>query len=216
MLLNPSIRCVCGGTDLTAVPLRRADGTAGIAALTCTYCGLTWDAVEVPGCPGPNYEQTYSGDPDLIDQELALLLLAEDLKARSTAALTGRGPTVDRDEHRDFLLGKAAFLDRVARQVELGYFTGEFDAETVTDASTKAVLAAGQLLRVDLRHAGSSTLGPVSANSPDWDGVGGTRAYVRQEYLALRQAEESETDQAKYPPQQDHAGELFDAEGRPL
>lgn len=37
----------------------------------------------------------YSGAPDLMDQEFARLLLADDVNARSTAALTQQRPAVE-------------------------------------------------------------------------------------------------------------------------
>ncbi|MFB6881239.1 hypothetical protein ACFCY8_10435 [Streptomyces noursei] len=218
MLLNPAIRCTCDATDLVAVPLHRSDGSTGIAMLTCTSCGLTWEADTVPTCHGPNYTQAYATNeqPDLVDEELELLLLAEDIKERATAALTGRGPTVDTSEHRDFLLRKAAFLDRTARVIELGWFLGQFDDESVNDASIEAVHAACEFLKLDRRHHAAYALGPTRVTSPDWDCHGGARAYVRQEYLALRQAEQAEADQEEYLPHRGSDGELFDTEGRPL
>ncbi|GGX53041.1 hypothetical protein [Streptomyces noursei] len=144
------------------------------------------------------------------------LLLAEDIKERATAALGGRGPAVDTSEHRDFLLRKAAFLDRTARDIELGWFLGQVDDESVNDASNKAGHAACEFLKFDRRHDAAYALGPTRVTSPAWDCHGGARAYVRQEYLALRQAEQAEADQEDYLPYRGNNGELFDAEGRPL
>ncbi|MEU6331505.1 hypothetical protein ABZ851_30140 [Streptomyces sp. NPDC047049] len=218
MLLNPAIRCACGATDLVAAPLYRSDGSTGVAVLTCTFCGLTWEAGMTPTCPGPNYTQAYATAEglDLVDEELELLFLAEDIKERSTAAFTGRGPAVDTRELRDFLLRKAAFLDQTAYGLELGWFLGQAGDESVNDASSKAVLAAREFLEFDCRHDAAYALGPTRVTSPDWACHGGTRAYVRQEYLALRRAEEAEADQEEYLPHRDSSGELLDTEGRPL
>ncbi|MFI7087710.1 hypothetical protein ACIBUR_29450 [Streptomyces anulatus] len=213
------IRCLCGDTAPTVVPLRRADGSAGIAMLTCTACGRTWEATATPMCPGPDYEDAYGpgvpGVPDLLDEELTLMLLAEGIKDRSTAALAGRGPAVDAHDRRDFLLRKAAFLDRTARDAELGLLAGEGDAEAAADAITRAVLAAGDLIQLDVRNKGAFAIGPAAATSPAWRGSGGQRAYVRQEYLAVRLAEQPESEPEQFPPRYSSGG-LFDAEGRPL
>ncbi|MFD3422658.1 hypothetical protein [Streptomyces decoyicus] len=171
-----------------------------------------------PTCHGPNYTQTYATAevPELVDEELEVLILAEGVKERSTAALTGRGPVIEAYEHREFLLRRAAFLDRTAREVELGWFLGQFNDESVNDASATADLAARQVLELDSRHDAAYALGPTRVTSPDWDCRGGNRAYVRQEYLALRQAEQAEADQEDYLPHRDSSGELLDTEGRPL
>ncbi|MFH0246156.1 hypothetical protein ACGRHY_27910 [Streptomyces sp. HK10] len=219
MLHNPSIRCAqCHGADLVGVLTHRSDGSTDVSTLTCTFCGLCWEASDTPACDGPSYEQAYpsSSVPDLTDEELALLLLAEDIKERSTAALAGRGPAVDSSEHRDFLLRKAAYLDRAAHKVELGWFCRRYTTESADDAGAKAAHAADELLRFDSRHQGAYTLGPISADSRSWGGVGEARAYVRQEYLAWRLAEEAETDQVEFRPHRGGTGELFDAGGRPL
>ncbi|MFJ8676722.1 hypothetical protein [Streptomyces sp. NPDC093589] len=210
MLLNPAIHCTCGATDLVAVPLYRSDGSTGVAVLTCTLCGLAWEAGMTPTCPGPNYTQAYTTAETLglVDEELELLLLAEYIKERSTA--------VNTREHRDLLLRQAAFLDWTAYGLELDWFLGQVGDETVNDSSSKAVLVAREFLEFDNRHDAAYAHGPTRVTSPAWACHGGTRAYVRQEYLALRQTEEAEADQEEYLPHRDSNGELLDTEGRPL
>ncbi|MFJ1742617.1 hypothetical protein ACIOG4_28575 [Streptomyces microflavus] len=220
MPYQPSIRCLCGDTAPTVVPLHRADGSTGVAMLTCTSCGRTWEATATPTCPGPDYADAYGPEvpdiPDLLDEELTLMLLAEDIKDRSTAALGGRGPAVDAHEHHDFVLRKAAFLDRAARGAELDLLAGEGDAEAAAAATTRAVLAAGELIRLDVRSKGAFAIGPCPASSAIWLGDSGQRAYVRQEYLAVRLAEEPENG-PEYPlTRSESSAGLFDAEGRAL
>ncbi|MFI8932479.1 hypothetical protein ACIG3E_33045 [Streptomyces sp. NPDC053474] len=199
------------------MPHRQADGGTGITMVTCTSCGLAWDRDMTPTGHGPNYAQAYGdGSPSLLDEELALLLLAEDIKERATAALAGRGPGIEGSEHRDFLLRKAAYLDRAARELELGWFTRTLDDTSVTRASQQARDAADEFLAFELRHRSGFALGRIGADAPGWCGVDGTRGYVRQEYLAWRQAEEDEADQDQVLPRRASAGELFDADGRPL
>ncbi|MFD3330157.1 hypothetical protein [Streptomyces sp. NPDC058701] len=233
MLTNPSIRCPdCSGFELTASFVTYEHGGRDVSSLTCNRCGCSWEAWETPQFAAPSYALAYAGAPGLVDEELALVLLAEGIKDRATAALTGQGPNVESGCHRLVLLRKAAYLDRAAREIELGWFCGTYPSwlrgtypdwlldtrldNVVDDASTKAARAGFELLKFDLDHGQVHVEGPVGPGSPEWDIAGGTRAYVRSEYWAWQEVNRAAADRAQSEPRRGADGELYDGEGTAL
>ncbi|MCX4649222.1 MULTISPECIES: hypothetical protein [unclassified Streptomyces] len=150
----------------------------------CSRCSFDWEVWETPAFDAPNYATAYNGALDPADEELALVLLTERVKFRALQAISGRGPAVESSEHRLVLLRKAAWLDRAAREREVGWYLGRYRDDDVNEASTKAVRAAFEFLKFDVDHGSVYTEGPIGAGSPEWDIAGGTRAYTRQEFLA--------------------------------
>jgi hypothetical protein len=217
MLTNPSIRCPeCGCVDLEAHLVNYSHGGKDVSGFTCRACGFGWEAWETPQFSSPNYATAYVGAPDLVGEELALVLLAEDIKSRATAALSGQGPTVEPFEHREFFLRKAAFLDRAARDMELDVYRGLYVEADVDRASTMAASAAFEFLKFDLEHGGVGVAGPIGPGSPEWDIAGGTRAYVRQEMRAWLDQEQEDEDRAQMLPHRGPDGELYDGDGKAL
>lgn len=150
----------------------------------CSRCSFDWEVWETPAFDAPNYATAYNGALDPADEELATVLLTERVKFRALQAISGRGPAVESSEHRLVLLRKAAWLDRAAREREVGWYLGRYRDDDVNEASTKAVRAAFEFLKFDVDHGSVYTEGPIGAGSPEWDIAGGTRAYTRQEFLA--------------------------------
>lgn len=216
MLTNPSIRCPeCSGAALTAHFVTYEHGGRDISSLTCDRCECSWEAWDTPQFAGPSYSLAYDEAPGLVDEELALVLLTEAIKDRAAAALTG-GPKVESGCRRLVLLRKAAYLDRAAREIELGWFRGTYPDSAVDDASAKAARASFEFLRFDLDHGQVHVEGPVGPGSPQWDIAGGTRAYVRSEYWAWQELNNQAADRAQFEPYRGADGELYDADGKAL
>lgn len=219
MLSNPSIRCPeCGSFELRASFVNYSGGGRDVSGFTCTRCSFEWEVWETPAFAAPNYAAAYVGAPSLVVEELALVLLAEGVKERARQALTGKGPAVDSSEHRVVLLRKAAWLDRAAREQEVGWYLGRCTDDDVNDASTKAAKAGFEFLKFDLDHGGVYSEGPIGPGSPEWDIAGGTRAYVRQEYRELLDQEQRDEDEdrAQIFPRYGSDGELYGTDGTPL
>ncbi|MEV6404060.1 hypothetical protein AB0M58_14085 [Streptomyces bobili] len=90
MLTSPSIRCArCGCTDLEAHLIHGPDGGKDVDAFNCRGCGFGWKAWETPLFSTPDYATAYSCAPDLVDEELALLL-AEDVRCSLTRSARRR------------------------------------------------------------------------------------------------------------------------------
>ncbi|MGW7605277.1 hypothetical protein [Streptomyces antimycoticus] len=216
-LTNTSLRCPqCQGTELTAGIVRYRGGGADIANLSCVVCGCTWEVWETPDVPGPHYAAAYADAPTLAEEEAELEALAKDLNARSATALTGTGPSVPSIDHRLFLLRKAAWLDRAARELEMGQYLGGIPAARVEDGRMQATQAARTLLAWDLEHDQDDVAGPIGPDSSAWTTAAGARAYVRQEYRALLDQEQEAEDRAHMEPRRGPDGELYDTTGNPL
>ncbi|MFB8442713.1 hypothetical protein ACFC7A_27045 [Streptomyces niveus] len=216
MLTNPSIHCPeCSGSDLTARFVTYEHGGRDVSSLACNRCGCGWEAWETPQFTAPSYSLAYADAPGLVDEELALVLLTEAIKDRATAALTG-GPKVESGCHRLVLLRKAAYLDRAARDIELGWFCGTYPDSIVDDATTKALRASVEFLKFDLDHGQVHVEGPLGPGSPQWDTAGGTRAYVRSEYWAWQELNNEAADREQFEPYRGADGELYNADGKGL
>ncbi|MEJ8654909.1 hypothetical protein WKI65_44435 [Streptomyces sp. MS1.AVA.3] len=219
MMTNPSIRCPeCESSELRASLVNYSGGGRDVTGFTCTRCTCDWEVWETPQFAAPDYVTAYSGAPGLVDEELALVLLAEGVKERATQALTGKGRAVDSGEHRVVLLRKASWLDRSAREREVGWYVGRFTDDEVNDASTKAARASFEFLMFDLEHGGVYSEGPIGPSSQEWDIAGGPRAYVRQEYRELLDQEQRDEDEdrAQIFPRRGSDGELYDGDGKAL
>lgn len=217
MPLNPSIRCPqCQNTGLDAHLISSHHGGQDVSGFTCRACHFTWKAFATPQFSSPDYTAAYADAPDLVDEELALIILAEQLKEQDTDALLGHGRPVDGYDQRIFKLRKAAWLDRAARRIELGYFLGSATDAEVDHASTQAAHSAFHLLSVDLRNGQDHVAGEIGPGSPEWDIAGGSRAYVRSEYAAWRQAEQDDADRSQVFPHRGPDGDLYDGDGRAL
>ncbi|MFF4741298.1 hypothetical protein ACFY2W_36255 [Streptomyces sp. NPDC001262] len=219
MLINPSIRCPeCSYVELIPAFVTYSGGGKDVSSLTCRRCNFAWEPFETPTFAAPDYAAAYAGAPELVDEELALVLLTEGVKERATQALTGKGQPVDSSEHRVVFLRKAAWLDRAAREREVDWYLGKYSDDDVNEASGKAVRAAFEFLKFDLDHGGVYTEGPIGASSPEWDIAGGTRAYVRQEYRELLDQEQRDEgeDRAQIFPRRGADGELYDGDGKAL
>ncbi|WP_043271966.1 hypothetical protein [Streptomyces sp. CT34] len=219
MLSNPSIRCAeCGSFELRASFLTYDSGGRDVSGFTCTRCAFDWEVWETPQFAAPDYASAYSGAPGLVDEELALVLLAEGVKERATQALIGKGRAVDSSEHRVVLLRKAGWLDRAAREREVGWYLGQYTDDEVNNASTKAARASFEFLQFDLDHGGVYLEGPIEPSSPEWDNAGGTRAYVRQEYRELlgQEQRDEDEDRAQIFPRRGADGELYGPDGKAL
>ncbi|WP_106437076.1 hypothetical protein [Streptomyces prunicolor] len=217
MLQTPAIRCPrCQGAHLVANLIRYPCGATDVGSLACTRCAATWDAFETPAHAGPNYREAYDAAPDLFDEEYALLVLTENVKERAHGTWTGARPAVERWEHREVLLRKSAWLDRAAHRIELDWYRRAFNDEEVDQANMHAVAAAVGLLAFDTSHLGQHTNGSIRADSTLWNGPGGARAYVRQEYLDWREAEEEEADRGEFEARRGPDGDLYGPDGRAL
>jgi hypothetical protein len=184
-------------------------GTTGVlSSLTCTQCGLNWDADATPGQAGPDYAEAYAHAPDLLDEELALLLQSEENPTHRPQTLTGHAWT-DYGERRLLLLRQAACQDRITRALELGWFCGQNTHPYVAKGQLAATLAAKTLREFDLAHDHLYASGPLPADSPEWETAQGFRAYTRQEYAGWHRPLHEDADLHG-------TAELFDAEGRPL
>ncbi|MFE2693680.1 hypothetical protein [Streptomyces mirabilis] len=215
MLNNPPIRCPeCQSFDLEAHLITHTGGGQDVSGFTCRACHFTWEPFEMPQFDGPNYATAYVGAPELVDEELALIILAEELRAQDTAALAGQRTKADPVEHRLFRLRQAAYLDRAARHIELGVYCGRFLEADGDHASTHAVRAASEFLSLDLKNGQDHVAGPIGPGSPEWDIAGGTRAYIRQEYKAWRDLVQEDTDRAEIFPHRGPDGDLYDGDGR--
>ncbi|MDJ0342810.1 hypothetical protein QMK19_23180 [Streptomyces sp. H10-C2] len=185
MSQHPSLYCACQSRVLVSERIEHPDGSREVASLTCTYCAASWEAYETPALPGPDYAVAYMSTTaaDLMDQELALLLLSDD-NANVTAPDFGK--------RRGALLREAALLDIGARRVELGWFCWQAGCtgDDVDHATATADQAARSLRAFDLRLVQVYVAGPLAADSRAWDVAGGLRSYVRQEYCGWRRATE--------------------------
>ncbi|MFI0742409.1 hypothetical protein ACH4PU_30685 [Streptomyces sp. NPDC021100] len=217
MLTNPSIRCpLCSRTDLEVSLVRYSGGGKDVTSFTCHRCRYTWEPFETPHFGAPDYATAYAGAPVLMEEELALVLLAEGIKARAEAALTGNGPRIDSGDHRLVLLRKAAWLDRGAREVELGWFCGRYTDDEVNRASTTAERAAAEFMTFDREHGEVHVIGLHGPDAPQWDTNGGPRAYIRQEYKEWLDWEREAADRREMLPHRGADGELYGPDGRAL
>ncbi|MFD5079567.1 hypothetical protein [Streptomyces sp. NPDC058371] len=186
MLSYPSILCPdCQSTDLDASLIENSSGGQDIDAFTCRACGMTWKAYESLRFPSaPDYRTAYTGAPELLDEELALMALP-DGPAKPDASRLGR-----RSEHRIHLLRTAAYLDRKAHELALSGFLGGSLDQDVDQAKEEAARAAFELLKRDLEYMdveGEVHAPYVPPAQPGWDYKEAVRAYVRQEYKAWRE-----------------------------
>ncbi|MDX3232507.1 hypothetical protein [Streptomyces sp. ME19-01-6] len=216
-LTDPSLRCPqCDGAELTAASVHGPGGGDDVSAFTCDQCRVEWAVWETPNFTSPNYADAYAGAPGLAEEEFELVLLADDINLRATAALTGTGPSVPGIDHRLLLLRKAAWLDRAAREREVNWHLGDVPAALVDQGSAWAARAAHDFLTWDLEHDQDGVAGPAGPDSAAWNVAGGARAYVRQEYRAMLDQEREAEDRAQMGPRRGPDGELYNTDGKPL
>ncbi|TLQ39277.1 hypothetical protein [Streptomyces marianii] len=160
-----------------------------VAALACVLCGHRWHPGELPQILAPDYDQAYAAAPALAEEELTLAMWAEGINLRAQAARDGNGPAVDHGGYRLFYLRQAAYLDRAAHATQVAAHGGLIDPEHATDAADAAVMAADLLLHLDLDLGEVHVEGLLGPDSPQWQSPEGLRAYVRQEYVAWQEWE---------------------------
>lgn len=165
------------------------DVSSPVAALVCRLCGHRWHPGELPDLLAPDYDQAYGTAPTLTEEELTLALWAEGINVRAHAARDGRGRAVDHGGYRLFYLRQAAYLDRAAHAMEVAAQGGMVDPEDAADAADAAVMAADLLLHLDLELDQVHVEGLLGADAPQWQSPEGLRGYVRQEYTAWQEWE---------------------------
>ncbi|WP_327359695.1 hypothetical protein [Streptomyces sp. NBC_01304] len=182
-------RCDSGdlGVQLAETPARAQH----VASFVCIGCGYTWRTSQTSQFPAPDYPQAYGAAPGLDEEEITLGLWAAGINHRTESAQAGHGRPVDSGGFRLFYLRQAAYLDRVARQTEVGLYCGLFDADDAEQARRAADAAAMELLTFDLAHGEVYVEGPLGPAAEAWQQEGGARAYVRQEYREWRNWEDA-------------------------
>ncbi|MCX4826554.1 hypothetical protein OG883_43740 [Streptomyces sp. NBC_01142] len=185
------IHCPKCPSDEVEAQLDPPEGAPSVAAFACLLCGHRWHPAELPHLLAPDYDQAYGTAPALAEEELTLALWAEGINLRAQAARDGRGPAVDHGGYRLFYLRQAAYLDRAAHAMQVAAHGALIDEEQAADADDAAVMAADLLLHLDLELDQVHVEGLLGAESPQWQSPEGLRGYVRQEYAAWREWEDS-------------------------
>ncbi|MGY0466971.1 hypothetical protein ACW14Y_42930 [Kitasatospora sp. cg17-2] len=120
-----------------------------------------------PAFSAPSALQAYADAPDIGQEEAAVAELARTMEGPHRPADWGEA---SQSERREAALRLAALHDR-----------RWWSSRTEADGQL-AEAAAYALMQLDRMHP-EETAGPIPADSIEWDAPGGSRAYVRQEYL---------------------------------